>query len=169
MRRAFVILFAALILTVLVAPVVSAGKFVTPQKADWFYVSGGSSNNVTTAQAYGHVQIVDPMGSATLIVTGVVQLAPSTGYAVWVRELYGYTGTLWTPGIGYYKLGWFMTDANGYADFNVKVFSNVLPEGTYNIQVAINADTGLDPTFIGTTVVATQWTAGVGMTVTVHS
>jgi hypothetical protein len=171
MRRLLAFLLTAMLVVLFTAPAVSAGKFVTPQKADWFYVAGGSSDNVTTNQAYGHAQIVDPMGSAALIVNGVVQLAPNTGYAVWMRDLRypapGYTGdsiTSYVP-LGYYKLAWFMTDAFGYGDFQVKLFSDVLADGTYDIQIALNADPGTSAGYIGTTVIATLKY----LTVSVHS
>ncbi len=159
MRRTLGIMSAVVLATLMCAPTALAGKYVTPQQASWYYVSGGSSDNVTTDQAYGHAQIVDPMGNAALIVNGVVQLAPNTGYAVWLRDLNpGYSGdsiTSYAP-LGYYKLTWFMTDGDGYGSFQVKIFSDVLLGGTYNLQVAINADPGTVPTYIGTTVIATD-------------
>ena len=169
MRRILTSLAVVSIMALAFAPAASAGKFVTPQKADWFYTPSGSSNDVSDVKAYGHAQIVDPMGSANFIVNGVVKLEPNTGYAVWVRELYGYTGPSITPtpGIGYYKLSWFMTDEFGYGTFQVKSYSTYLPTGSYPIQVAINQDDGTNPAFVGTTVIATQWNPG--LMVTVHS
>jgi hypothetical protein len=58
-----------------------------------------------------------------------------------------------------------MTDAFGYGDFQVKLFSDVLADGTYKVQIALNADPGTSPGYIGSTVIATLNY----LTVTVHS
>jgi len=150
--------------------IAASGKKVNNQKVDLFNVSGGSSDNVLYDLPYeGHVILVDPMGSNDIILTGMIKgLSPDMEYFVWVRDLSGYTGDyLWSylP-LGYFKLASFMTNEEGKGSFKVHIADSDLPDGTYEIQVAINSElTG--PANIGRTVAATQWDPG--LTVTVKS
>ena len=93
MKRTITIVIALTALLMIASPVLAA-KWVDSQKADFYTVTGGSSDNVTDVLAGGQVTLVDPMGNVSLIIQGNVRdLTPSTTYAVWVRDLTGYTGT----------------------------------------------------------------------------
>ena len=109
------------------------------------------------------------MGSNDIILTGMIKgLSPDTEYFVWVRDLSGYTGDyLFShPSLGYYKLVSFITNKKGKGSFKIHIEDSDLPDGTYEIQVAINDETGTTNN-IGITVAATQWDPG--LTVTVKS
>jgi len=167
-KKSLPILLALVLLASLTTPVF-AGKWVTAQQAPFYLVPSGSSNFVSTTLAGGEVHIVDPMGNVSLIIQGNVKgLAPNTNYAAWVRDLDNYSGSTINsaPSLGYFKLVTFMTDEYGDGSFHINLRAEDLPDGTYYIQVAINL-AGADPTtYIGTTVVATQWP---GLAVTVKS
>ncbi len=125
--------------------VIAAGKQVNPQKAPFYHVTGGSSDNVDTTNPYdGNAMVVDPLGANDFILNGEIKgLLPSTQYDVWVRNLDsngGYTGDFiysYTP-LGYYKLTSFTTDEFGGGSFHYRINESDLPGGTYGIQVAIN-------------------------------
>jgi hypothetical protein len=91
--------------------------------------------------------------------------------AVWMRDLRypapRYTGdsiTSYVP-LGYYKLAWFMTDAFGYGDFQVKLVSDVLTDGTLRHPDRPERRPWANPGYIRSTVIATQKY----LTVSVHS
>lgn len=148
--------------------IAASGKMVNNQKINLFHVSGGTSDNVQYDQPFeGHVIIVDPMGSNDVILNGVIKgLSPNMEYFVWVRNLTGYTGDyLYSyPSLGYYKLTSFMTNVKGKGSFHIHINDSDLPDETYEIQVAINDETGTNDE-IGVTVAATQWNPGVTVTV----
>lgn len=165
MKKLLFAAIAILALLVLVTPAAAGGgRWVNAQKAPFYWVNG-SSNDPTSDLAGGHVVIVDPMGSVSLVVQGNVKgLNLNFGYDMWMRNLTGYTGpSLYSvPSLGYFKLGTFMTDGEGNGSFHFNLRADDLPEGTYEIQVAINeADNH------SSTVIATQWNPG--LTVTVKS
>jgi len=160
------VLFAAiciLALLVLVAPAAAGGKWVDAQRAPFYKVYGCSSNVVSSDLAGGQVVLVDPMGSVSLVVQGNVKgLASNAGYDAWVRNLTGYTGpylAVYAP-LGYYKLATFTTDDEGNGIFHLNLRADDLPDGTYQIQVAINPFGNQ-----GCTVIATQWDPGLTVTV----
>jgi len=129
------------------------------QKAEFFLVTGGSSNNVTDVPADGNVKIVTPKGRIALIIQGNIKgLEPNREYYVWVRDLAGYTGEalMPTPGQGYYKLLTIESNKKGHASFHISIARADLPAKTYKLQVAINKQTGTDDQ-VGLTVMATQW------------
>ena len=98
--------------------------------------------------AGGQVTLVDPMGNVSLIIQGNVRdLTPSTTYGVWVRDLTGYTGDYLNsmPRLGYFKLTTFTTNAKGHGNFHINIGKDDLPDGTYDIQVAINDHNATDP------------------------
>ena len=164
MKKLSFVAIAILTLLVLVVPAAAGGKWVTAQKAPFYKVYGCSSNYVSSELAGGQVVLVDPMGNVSLIVQGNVKgLAPDAGYDVWVRNLTGYTGSylaVYLP-LGYYKLDTFTTDAEGNGSFHLNLRAADLPDGTYEVQVAINP-AGVQ----GCTVVATQWP---GLSITVKA
>ena len=142
---------------------VFAGKWVDPVNAPFYLVPSGTSNIVSSDLAGGKVHIVDPMGNASLIIQGnIVGLLPNTSYDVWVRNLNDYTGDYlqYVPSLGYFKFVTLTTDDFGNADFHIMMKADELPDGTYQIQVAIN------PAGVLRTVIATQWP---GYMVTVDS
>ena len=124
-------------------------------------VSGGSSNNVLPDEpSQGCVVIFDdPTGEVAIEIDGNAHgLILDHDYSVWVRQLVEYTGTLINsaPSAHYYLLDTFTTDGDGMGFFELNIASDDLPDGTYNIQVAINDLEGNDPSvFIGSTVIAT--------------
>ncbi len=104
-------------------------------------VDNCSSNDVTSMLSGGNVDIVHPMGSVALNITGnVTSLDANTEYVVWVRDLTGYTGSsLYSaPGSGYYALTTFTTNGQGSGSFHISISKAGLPDGTYDIQVALN-------------------------------
>ena len=132
---------------------------VAYQTAYFYKVPSGSSDVVSDELAGGKVNIITPTDNVALIIQGnVVGLTASTTYDAWVRQLFGYTGPsiFSVPGMGYYKLVSFTTDEFGNASFHINLLSNDLPGGTYNIQVAINQNSTGSPSYIGTTIIATQ-------------
>lgn len=148
--------------------VAGGGKWVTAQKAPFYWVNG-SSDDPTSDLAGGQVVTVDPMGNVSLVVQGNVKgLDPNAGYDVWIRDLTGYTGSYLYMATGtyngvpytYYKLGTFATDFEGNGSFDLNLRADELPDGTYELQVALNPAGHLWPT-----VVATQWDPGLIVTV----
>ena len=135
-------------------PALSAGS----TKAPFYTVDNGTSDDVTNTLAGGSVMYNAPSGDVALIINGNVKgLQPNFNYAVWVRDLTGYTGpslTSYAP-LGYFKLGTFSTDAQGNGSFHFNIQRSDLPAGTYNLQTAINP-AGDSDAYIGQTVVATQ-------------
>ncbi len=104
--------------------------------------------------------LVTPNGESVLNVNGSAKgLAASTTYDVWVRDLgTGYTGdslNSYAP-FGYFDLGTFTTDALGAGSFHLGFKTDVLADGPYTIQVALNSDNG---TQYGCTVQATGSTS----------
>lgn len=164
-KRVLIAATCILALLVLVAPAAAGGgKWVDAQKAPFYIVYGCSSNVVSSDLAGGQVVLVDPMGNVSLVVQGNVEgLASNAGYDAWVRNLTGYTGPYLAvyPPLGYYKLATFTTDAEGNGSFHLNLRADELPDGTYQIQVAINPLGNQ-----GCTVIATQWP---GLSVTVKS
>jgi len=148
----------ALTALLLIASPVLAAKWVDSQKADFYTVPDGNSDNVSDILAGGQVTLVDPMGNVSLIIQGNVRdLTPSTTYAVWVRNLAGYTGDYlnnYEP-LGYFMLTTFTTNAKGHGNFHINIGKDDLPDGTYDIQVAIN-DLPSDQHPNGVTKIATQ-------------
>jgi len=149
--------------------IAASGKMVNNQKLTLYHVSGGDSENVQYDQPFeGHVIITDPMGSNDVILNGVIKgLSPNMEYFVWVRDLTaGYTGAyLWDyPPLGYFKLISFVTNVEGKGSFRIHINDSDLPDGTYEIQVAIN-DESTGATNFGVTVAATQWNPGVTVNV----
>jgi len=165
MRKRIVIVLAVLaLLAVIGVPAAAGGKWVDAQKAPFYIVYGCSSNVVSSDLAGGQVVLVDPMGNVSLVVQGNVKgLASNAGYDAWVRNLTGYTGPYLAvyPPLGYYKLATFTTDAEGNGSFHLNLRADELPDGTYQIQVAINPLGNQ-----GCTVIATEWP---GLSVTVKS
>lgn len=165
MKKAIVfIVIAALVLTITPALLFAGGKWVDSQKAPFYKVPSGTSDNVSTELAGGQVTLVDPMGNVSMVIQGNVRgLDPLAGYDIWVRDLTGYTGayiTKYEP-LGYFKLATITTDAEGNGSFHFNLRADELPDGVYQIQVALNPYNNQ-----GWTVIATQWP---GMTVTVKS
>lgn len=123
-----------------------------------YHVSGGSSDNVLNAQPYqGSVALITDKTDGSLRVIGSISgLDANKLYFVWVRDLTGYTGpSLFDPHVlGYFKLVSFTSDSSGKGVFSYKINGADLPSGTYNIQVAINDETGASNQ-IGVTVAAT--------------
>jgi len=164
MKKAIIfIVIAALVLTITPTLIFAGNGGAGSQKTTLYNVSGGSSDNVIYGQPYdGHVIIVNPKGKNDLIINGVIRgLDPDSEYFVWVRNLTGYTGDylfIYAP-LGYFKLTSFMTNIEGKGSFNYKIQDSDLPDGTYNIQVAINTEVGSTDQ-IGKTVAATQWNPG---------
>jgi hypothetical protein len=161
MKRIALAAAAALSLAALVAP-----AFAGSTKAPFYTVTNGTSDQVTSTLAGGSVMYNAPSGNVALIINGDVKgLQPNFNYAVWVRDLTGYTGpalTTYAP-LGYFKLGTFSTDSQGNGSFHYNLLRSDLPAGTYNLQTAIN-DAGTSDAWIGNTLVATQkyTTVGVG-------
>lgn len=121
-------------------PAVKNGADV--QKAALFVVDTCNSDAITTTPTGGRVVLVAPRGKQVLNVNGdVVGLAPSSAYDVWMRDLDpGFTGDYlfaYMP-LGYFKLVTFTTDAFGAGSFHIGFKTDVLADGTYDIQVAIN-------------------------------
>jgi len=128
------------------------GHWVNNQRVPLYEVTTCSSNNVSSDSIIqGEVVFVDPMGNVTLVIQGNVEgLTPKHEYAVWVRNLSGYTGPYldeYTP-LGYYKLETFTTNVKGKGKFHINILADDLPTGEYEIQLAINDD--------GCTVLATE-------------
>lgn len=149
----------AIFFGLLKSSVSATGKQVNPQKATFYHVTGGSSDNVDTSSPYdGNAIVIDPTGTNDFILNGNIKgLSPGTEYFVWVRNLDsngGYSGDFIYnyPPLGYYKLTMFTTDEFGAGDFHYQINKSDLPSGTYEIQVAINYAPS-DP--IGVTVAAT--------------
>jgi hypothetical protein len=165
MKKAIIfIVIAALVLTITPALIFAGGKWVDSQKAPFYKVYGGSSNVVSDDLAGGQVTLVDPMGNVSMVIQGNVRgLDPLAMYDVWVRDLTGYTGTYITKyePLGYFKLATITTDAEGNGSFHFNLRTDELPDGEYNIQVALNPYNNQ-----GITVIATQWP---GMSVTVKT
>lgn len=164
MKKAIIfIIIAALILTITPALIYAEKGNVSSQKANLYHVSEGTSDNVLYDQPYGgHVIIVNPMGKNDLILNGIIKgLNPNSEYFVWVRNLTGYTGDYlynYAP-LGYFKLTSFMTNVKGKGSFHYRIDDSELLNSDYNIQVAINDETGYTNN-IGITVAATQWNPG---------
>lgn len=118
------------------------GHWVNNQRVLLYPVPNCDSAVVNTdAESQGEVLFNDPMGKVTLVIQGNVEgLTPKHEYAVWVRNLSGYTGpylgehTL----LGYYKLETFTTNVKGKGKFHINILADDLPTGTYEIQLAIN-------------------------------
>lgn len=165
-----VLVIALALLGVLVVPALAGkgGKGRGARKAPFYWVNG-SSNYPTTDLAGGQVVLVAPMGSVSLLVQGNVKgLDANADYDVWIRNLTGYTGSFLFVATGswkgdpytYYKLTTFTTDGEGNGSFHLNLRADDLPEGTYEIQVAINeADNH------SSTLIATQWDPGLIVTV----
>jgi len=124
------------------------------QKITWYAVSGGSSDYVLLGSPIpGHVNLNTPSGDVTMVINGVITLAPNTTYAVWIREFTGYTGD-WVysyPPLKYYALGYFTTDGDGNGSFHFNIREGDLTPDTRDIQLAINTTP-----VIGATVAATE-------------
>lgn len=155
MKKILSLLFVVALMLGVTSSVFAKESKVNSQKVDIYHVSGGSSDNVLLDQPYqGHVTVVDPMGANDIVLHGVIDgLQPNTTYYVWVRNLTGYTGDYlyqYAP-LGYFKLTSFVTDEYGHGDYKYHINDSDLPDGTYNLQVALNYG---DP--IGYTVAATK-------------
>lgn len=126
-------------------------KTVVSEKLTLYHVDDGSSDFVDLEEPYqGHCTVTTPKGKHDLIIRGVISsLKTSTEYAVWVRQLSGYTGdSLDHAQTNYYKLAIFMTDAEGHGGWQIKIADTDLSAGSKDLQIAINEG--------GTTVAATQ-------------
>ena len=138
------------------------------QRLQFYTVSGGSSDNVTSTEVDGTANVVAPTGDVALVIQGNIKsgLDPNKEYEVWVRSLEGYTGPAdksYTPSdYSYYMLDTFTTNDQGHGSFHVNIPSDDLPAGPYDIQVAINV---AQETGIGPTVIATPWNPGLSVTV----
>ena len=163
MKRLLFSLGIIFALVLVAKPAFAAGKWVDSQKAPFYVVNGCSSNFVSDELAGGQVTLVDPMGNVTMIIQGNLKgLIPLTMYDVWVRNLTGYTGSYlakYEP-LGYFKLATITTDEYGNGGFHFNLRTDVLPDGVYQIQVAINPFNNQ-----GCTIVATQWSPGITVTV----
>jgi hypothetical protein len=143
MKRLIPIIFVALLavtmlsVTVSAAPPVGKGAQIVP-----LYPCGpGQSDQVLTTQpAQGKVIINTPNRDVSFNFTVIANnLDPNTQYAVFVRELAGYTGPYFTWNNNYwFILGYFTTDSTRAGDFHLNVRAADLPSGAYNIQVALN-------------------------------
>jgi len=155
MRKYLAVVAAMLVAGAVVAVSAFGGG---SQKAPFFAVTGGSSDNVTATEAGGFVVFNAPSGDVAVVINGTVKdLQPNVAYAVWVRALPGYTGpslTSYLP-LSYFKLGTFTTNGQGNASFHFNIRASDLPAGTYGLQAAIN-DAGPNDAYIGSTVIATQ-------------
>lgn len=142
------------LVAVMAVPAFSAGSTTAP----FYTVNNGTSDQVTNTLAGGSVMYNAPSGKVALIIDGnVSSLQANSNYAVWVRDLTGYTGpalTTYAP-LGYVKLGTFSTDSLGNGSFHFNIQRSDLPAGTYHLQTAINP-AGDSNDYIGQTVVATQ-------------
>lgn len=125
-------------------------KTVVSEKLTLYHVDDGSSDYVDLEEPYkGHCTVTTPKGKHDLIIHGVISgLKTSTEYAVWVRQLTGYTGYNLDHVGTYYKLVLFKTDAEGHGNWHLKIADADLPAGSKDLQIAINEG--------GTTVAATQ-------------
>ena len=135
------------------------------QRLQFYTVSGGSSDNVTSNEVDGTANVVAPTGDVALVIQGNIKsgLEANQEYEVWVRSLAGYTGPAdesYTP-LNYYMLDTFTTNGNGYGHFHINIPSDELPPNTYDIQVAINV-AGLTTE---RSVIATPWNPGLSVTV----
>jgi hypothetical protein len=150
---------AAVLALVAVMAVPAFGAGAT--KAPFYTVDNGTSDQVTSTLAGGSVTFNAPSGAVALIINGDVKgLQPNFSYAVWVRDLGGYSGpalTSYAP-LGYFKLGTFTTNPQGNGSFHFNIQRSDLPAGTYNLQAAINP-AGDSDSYVGQTVVATQHVA----------
>ncbi len=128
------------------------------QKANLLVANNCLSSDVSTTTTGGVVTLVTPSGESVLNVNGSAKgVAASTTYDVWVRDLgpaFLGDSTNSAPSIGYYDLGSFTTDALGAGSFHLGFKTDVLPDGKYTIQVALNGDNG---TQYGCTVQATAF------------
>ena len=143
MKKYLILILIVLIFGTLVVGVQAAGgKLVDAQRVPLYPVDNRSSNNVLTSEpSQGEVVFVDPMGNVTLVIQGNVEgLTPKHEYAVWVRNLSGYTGLYLdeNTSLGYYKLETFTTNVKGKGKFHINILANDLPTGEYEIQLAIN-------------------------------
>jgi hypothetical protein len=132
------------------------------QTSNLLVVNNCTSDQVSTTTTGGVVTLVTPNGAQVLNVNGSVRgLAPSSTYDVWVRDLVpGYSGDFSNSAvsIGYFDLGTLTTDALGAGSFHLGFKTDVLADGAYTIQVALNSDNG---TQYGCTVQATAFDIGV--------
>lgn len=158
-RRIIAALLGGITLIVAAAVIAPMAMSAGATKAPFYEVPSGTSDIVSTTEAGGSVEFNAPSGNVALIINGNVKaLAPNSAYAVWVRDLTGYTGpslTSVSSGWTYYKLGTFTTNGQGHGSFHFNILKSELPAGTYNLQVAINP-AGPDDAYIGSTVVATK-------------
>ena len=126
------------------------------------------SEQVNTSEpSQGEVLFNDPMGNVTLVIQGNVEgLSPKHEYAVWVRDLTGYTGDFIMSAGGWFWLETFTTNKQGKGKFHINILSEDLPTGTYDIQLAIN-DPDADPPFdqYGCTVLATPFSPMIEVTI----
>jgi hypothetical protein len=155
MRKYFAVLAAIMVAGAVVAVSAFGGG---SQKAPFYTVTGGSSDNVTATEAGGFVVFNAPSGDVAVVINGTVKgLQSNFTYAVWVRALPGYTGPSLTsyPPLNYFKLGTFTTNEQGNGSFHFNILASDLPAGTYGLQAAIN-DAGPNDAYIGSTVIATQ-------------
>ncbi|OFW53301.1 MAG: hypothetical protein A2V75_02895 [Actinobacteria bacterium RBG_16_70_17] len=156
-RTALTVGLVSLLLLAMAVPA-AAVKPVDPgklQRLTWYAVPSGNSDVVSTDELPGHVSINTPAGEVTMIINGRITLDPNTTYGVWVRELTGYTGdylTSYAP-LSYYKLTTFTTNVRGQGSFHINIARGDLPDGTRDIQIAINPS--LDDAYVGSTVAAT--------------
>ncbi len=107
-----------------------------------YHVTGGTSDQVDDDNPYkGHITVTTPKGKNDLVIRGVIDgLKKKTEHSVWVRKLAGYTGTYLdrNTSLQYYKLLLFTTDSDGHGSFRLKIADKDLPDGTYELQIAIN-------------------------------
>lgn len=151
------------------------GNGVENQKSSLYPVpSGDSSNAVVGDVTQGKVIVVNPMGGTTMVIQGnATGLVAGKTYQVWVRDLGGsfltnlYEGSADVEAIGYFKLTSFVADEFGNGNFHLNLPADLVPDGTYTIQVAINCIDSGDPDY-GHTVIATPWGAN-ALTVEINS
>jgi hypothetical protein len=158
--KKFWILILALILIVSTESVLAKNPDnnkpkVNQQKFILYHVNNCLSGQTNFDPYFGHINIVNPLGTYNLIFNGIIKgLAPNTEYTVWLRGLYGYSGEYLDRNLslGYVALTTFTTDKFGNGNYFYKINKSDLPTGIYITQVALNFN---NDSIFGCTVAAT--------------